>query len=227
MLSFPPSTIPEGPASAGPFPRVVLKDLSEKHLNETLEEISKDHGTVGGLIHLSPPPGREGENGIVFSETGRDILLHVFLLAKHLKASLSQTSPPGRRFFLAIARLNGALGVGGGNFSVVDGGLFGLVKTLNHEWETVFCRAVDLSPHLDASQSVSSILQELHDPDGRIVETGYGERGRVTLVAEASFAHGPLETVVGALREHTTAAWAAAFADRYLAFEKLDRALRA
>ena len=57
----------------------------------------------------------------------------------------------------AIAGLfAGLLGVGGGRFGAVDGGLFGLTKTLNLEWESVFCRALDLSPDLDAAQSVSS-----------------------------------------------------------------------
>jgi len=76
------------------------------------------------------------------------------------------------------------LGVGGGEFNPVDGGLFGLVKTLNLEWDSVFCRALDLSPGLGDDRSILSILQELHDPDRRIVETGYGAQGRVTLVGE-------------------------------------------
>ena len=145
VLSFPPSTIPEGPASAWGIPRVELRDLDEKHLKEKLQEIAEKDGPIGGLIHLNPAAGPEGENGIVFSENAKDILLHVFLMAKHLQPSLTQTTPPGRRFFLTVVGLDGSLGVGGGNFSAVDGGFFGLVKTLNLEWESVFCRAVDLS----------------------------------------------------------------------------------
>jgi len=184
VLSFPPSTVPDGPASAWGIPRVELRNLDEKHLKEKLLEIAEKDGPIGGLIHLNPCAGLEGEDGIVFSEKAKDILLHVFLLAKHLKPSLTQTTPSGRRFFLTVAGLDGCLGVGGGAFNAVDGGLFGLVKTLNLEWGSVFCRAVDLSPDLDEAQSISSILQELLDPDIRIVETGYGVRGRVTLVAD-------------------------------------------
>jgi acyl transferase domain-containing protein/acyl carrier protein len=184
VLSLPPSTVPEGPASAWGIPRVELRNLDEKHLKEKLQEIAEKDGPIGGLIHLNPCAGSEGEDGIVFSEKAKDILLHVFLLAKHLKPSLTQTTPPGRRFFLTVAGLDGCLGVGGGTFNTVDGGLFGLVKTLNLEWGSVFCRAVDLSPDLDEARSISSILQELHDPDIRIVETGYGVQGRVTLVAD-------------------------------------------
>jgi polyketide-type polyunsaturated fatty acid synthase PfaA len=186
VLSFPPSVIPEGPASAWGIPRVALKELSEKHLGEKLQEISDKDGPIGGVIHLHPFFGEDGKGGMVFSETSRDILLHVFLMAKHLQPSLTRTIPPGRRFFMTVARLDGCLGVTGGDFGLVDGGLFGLVKTLNLEWDSVFCRAVDLSPSMDDETSISSILQELHDPDGRIVETGYGDQGRVTLVAEPS-----------------------------------------
>jgi len=189
VMRFPVSTVPEGPALDPGIPRVELKDLTEEHLRETLRGIGEDHGPVGGFIHLNPPYGADEEDEIVFSETAREILLHVFLMAKHLKQSLTQTTPPGRRFFMVVARLDGALGVGGGSYGVVDGGLFGLVKTVNLEWDGVFCRAIDLSPHLDSAQSVSSILQELHDPDARIVETGWGDQGRVTLVAE------PLEPI--------------------------------
>ena len=193
VLSFPPSTIPEGPASAWGIPRVELKNLEEKHLKEKLEEIAEKDGPIGGLIHLNPCDGPEVEGEIAFSENARDILLHVFLMAKHLQPSLTQTTPPGRRFFLTVVGLDGSLGVGGGNFSAVDGGFFGLVKTLNLEWESVFCRAVDLLPGLDDAQSISSILQELHDPDVRVVETGYGAQGRVTLVAEPSEANARVE----------------------------------
>jgi NAD(P)-dependent dehydrogenase (short-subunit alcohol dehydrogenase family) len=85
---------------------------------------------------------------------------------------------------MTVARLDGCLGLRGDGFSVVDGGLFGLVKTLNMEWRSVFCRAVDLSPSLDGERAARSILMELRDPDVRLVETGYGKEGRVTLVEE-------------------------------------------
>ncbi len=184
VLGFPSSTIPEKlPLSEG-IPLVVLEDLGETHLEETLKAISDKYGKIQGLIHLNPQSQPESNDGILFSETSKDILRHVFLMAKHLKASLNQTKPAGRRFFITVAHLDGALGLGERNFGVIDGGLFGLTKTLNLEWESVFCRAIDLSPELDTDKFVSNIVAELHDPDGRIVETGYNSQGRATLVAE-------------------------------------------
>ena len=185
VLSFPTSLIRERlPLSQG-IHRITLEDLSEVHLEETLQNISSDFGPIGGFIHMNPPHELDPSDGILPSEAGKTLLLHVFLSAKHLKASLTQTNPPGRRFFVTVARMNGTLGVGEGEFNIVDGGLFGLTKTLNLEWESVFCRAIDLSPDLDTDQVVSTIWAELHDPDRRIVETGYGSQGRVTLVPEA------------------------------------------
>ena len=185
MLSFPTSTISERQPLSQDIPRVELKNLSETHLEKTLQAVSKDHGEIGGFIHVSPPHIPTTDEGILVSEDGKDLLRHTFLIAKHLKIPLMRTTPSGRRrFFLTIARLNGRLGIGEGNFRMVDGGLFGLVKTLNQEAESVFCRAIDLSPDLNADQSLLAILAELHDPDTRIVETGRGPHGRVTLVAE-------------------------------------------
>jgi polyketide-type polyunsaturated fatty acid synthase PfaA len=185
ILSLPPSTVPEGPPAASAIPRFVLGDLTENHLKDTLQQIVATEGPIGGLLHLHPPfRGGGEEEGILFSEASRDCLLHVFLMAKHLQPALTRTEPPGRRFFMTVARLDGSLGLRGEGFGVVDGGLFGLVKTLNVEWRSVFCRAVDLSPKLDDERAVRSVLGELQDPDARIVETGYGEEGRVTLVEE-------------------------------------------
>ena len=59
-----------------------------------------------------------------------------------------------------------------------------MTKTLHLEWETVFCRAVDLAPDLDAELAAQYILAELYDPNRLIVETGYSLQGRTTLVSE-------------------------------------------
>jgi len=48
---------------------------------------------------------------------------------------------------------------------------------------------------------------------------------RDCLASEKGFAHWDLETVVAVLRRHAEASWVDAFADRYLAFDRVDRAL--
>ena len=108
----------------------------------------------------------------------------VFFLAKHLKGSLTQAANLGRSAFLTVVRLDGAFGLGQWtDFSAIAGGLFGLTKTLSHEWPSVFCRVVDLSPDLTVGQAIQFILAELHDPDQALVEVANGPHGRVTLTA--------------------------------------------
>ncbi|BDA71523.1 hypothetical protein CAL7716_056890 [Calothrix sp. PCC 7716] len=52
------------------------------------------------------------------------------------------------------------------------------------EWANVFCRAIDLSPQLDADTSARCIIAELHDPNRYLTEVAYGSHGRVTLIAK-------------------------------------------
>ncbi|NEQ87285.1 MAG: hypothetical protein F6K26_46865, partial [Moorea sp. SIO2I5] len=116
-------------------------------------------------------------------------LKYVFLMAKHLKTSLTQAAHQGRSSFLTAARLDGEFGLGGKmDFGVIGGGLFGLTKTLNLEWQGVFCRAIDFSPELDPETTAQAVMTELYDPNSLILEVGYNSQGRVTLVSETPMA---------------------------------------
>ena len=87
--------------------------------------------------------------------------------------------------FVAVTHMDGEFGLtASGGFGPVNGSLFGLVKTLNLEWDKVFCRAIDISPDVDAETAVDAILAELHDPNRLISEVGYSRKGRFTLVVE-------------------------------------------
>ena len=201
FLSFPPSLLP---VAAEPHPELTteshplanvkkpggishtcLQDMSEDHLKQQLATITKSHGPVGAFIHLNPTWTVRTHEGEGLPESEKAIVKHVFLMAKHLKISLTEADRSGRACFLTVARLDGEFGLGDAtDFSAIGGGLFGLTKTLNLEWEGVFCRAVDLSPDLDPVQSVQYIVAELYDPNRLIVEIGYSLRGRTTLVCE-------------------------------------------
>ncbi|MBW4554946.1 MAG: SDR family NAD(P)-dependent oxidoreductase [Trichormus sp. ATA11-4-KO1] len=185
VLSFPPSLIGQQSPLPGDINRVVLADLSEEHLQQQLAAIATEYGAIAAFIHLNPPSIEETSHGVCFLESEKAILRHVFLLAKYLKESLNQAANQGRSCFLTVARLDGEFGLGQKtNFGTISSGLFGLTKTLNQEWEPVFCRALDLSPDLDAQTSVQHILAELHDPNKLVVEVGYSSQGRTTLVCE-------------------------------------------
>lgn len=133
---------------------------------------------VAIFIHLHPPFRDE-----VFSAEEKAVVKQVFFLAGELKQPLHQAAAHGRSGFITVTRLDGQLGLGGGSFGAIGGGLFGLTKTLAQEWPDVFCRAVDLSPDLPADRAAEAILAELFDPNRLIVETGWDGQQRVTLKA--------------------------------------------
>ncbi len=160
--------------------------MEEDCLKEQLGAISKNYGAIGAFIHLNPL------NSTLAS--AQAIIKQVFLMAKYLKPSLNQAANHGYSCFVTVSRLDGELGVSQSSVvnhqsSVINipisGGLFGLTKSLNLEWENVFCRTIDFSPELDTQTTTKSILAELYDPNRSIVEVGYGLQGRMTLVGEA------------------------------------------
>ncbi len=188
VLSFPQSIVVERPPLPQGVNRVALTDLSEEHLQQQLAVISDTYGSIGSFIHLHPV-SQLHNNKVCALKSEKAILKHVFLLAKHLKQSLNQAASKGRSCFLTAARLDGEFGLGERiDFSALCGGLFGLTKTLNLEWERVFCRAIDLSPELNAEATAHSIMAELHDPNCLILEVGYNSQGRVTLTYETATA---------------------------------------
>ncbi len=158
---------------------VSLEDWGEAHLSACLTALERDYGPVGGLIHLQP----SGE-GDWFAPRARSSLKWLFLLAKHLKRPLSTAAERGQSCFVAVTRLDGQLGLGqASDYSAVNGGVFGLAKTLSLEWPQVFCRAVDVSPDFTPERAAEAVVAELHDPNRLMVETAWSEQGRVTLRA--------------------------------------------
>ncbi|WP_373525238.1 beta-ketoacyl synthase N-terminal-like domain-containing protein [Nostoc sp.] len=185
VISFPQSLI----AQQAPLPtgvtRVTLANLSEEHLQQQLQAIASHCGAIGAFIHLHPMFVANHTGSISYNESEKAIVKHVFLMAKHLKPSLNESAKYGRSCFCTVAHLDGAFGLEYKvNFGAIGAGLFGLTKTLRWEWPKVFTRAIDLSPRLDAKQSVQNIIAELHDPNLYISEVGYGSQGRVTIIAD-------------------------------------------
>ncbi len=185
VLSFPNSLVPKRPVLPATVRRVVLSNLSEEHLQDQLAGIFHTYGLIGTFIHLHPISQCLCHQPNPLVNPDKAILKQVFLLAKHLKSSLTQAASQGRSSFLTLARLDGEFGLSEQkDFSAISGGLFGLTKTLNLEWPSVFCRSLDISPDLDATTTAQIILAELHDPNALIQEVGYTTKGRVTLTCE-------------------------------------------
>ncbi len=176
VMSFPGYIVPSQNWPDNGIKRIMLNDLSETHLQEQLAI-----GQIAAFIHLSPCrqiPTNSSVQDILNVEADKALLKYVFLLAKHLKKSHLRT-------FMTIARLDGMLGLNNSEAPLIQGGLFGLTKTLGQEWPSVFCRAVDLAPSLQPQKTVKYILAEFHDFNNRLItEVGYTQTNtRVTLVA--------------------------------------------
>ena len=188
VLSFPKDMVAGQSSLTQGVDRILLEDMKEETLESAVKAVESDLGHVGGFIHLDPCPllksDSESEQKLVFPENEKDILTHVFLMAKLMKDSLVSHKPADRRFFMTIARIDGKFGISGESSNLISGGLFGLSKTLNLEWPSVFCRGVDIDPDMDVDATVSAIISEIHDPDQRIRETAYGTDGRITLVSQ-------------------------------------------
>jgi NAD(P)-dependent dehydrogenase (short-subunit alcohol dehydrogenase family) len=175
VLSFPLAVVPHRLSLPEGVVRVELTALDEAHLQHQLATLMSTYGSIDTFIHLHP-------QGLSSPEADKAILQQIFLLAKGLKKSLTAAAQSYRSCFVSAAWLDGAFGLSQqGDFSAIAAGLFGLTKSLAHEWPAVFCRAIDFSPEMKTDQVISSILAELRDPNLAIIEVGYGATGRATL----------------------------------------------
>ncbi|MCK9876818.1 SDR family NAD(P)-dependent oxidoreductase, partial [Frankia sp. Ag45/Mut15] len=96
-------------------------------------------------------------------------------IARHAHAPLTATAADGTRAaFVTLTRLDGGLGHHGtaGPVSSLLGGVGGVVKTLDAEAPTVFCRALDASPRLSVDTLAALLDTELHDAARDTPEVG-------------------------------------------------------
>lgn len=162
------------------IPRVVIKETDDTHIKQQLTTITKKYGAIAAFIHLHP--AFASEDPISYPEADRAIVKQVFLTAKHLKKSLMETAIANFSCFITVTRLDGCFGLAqNSNYSPISGGLSGLTKSLNQEWQPVYCRAIDLSQDLDPQTATNSILAEIHDPNRYLSEVGYTRDLRSTL----------------------------------------------
>ena len=180
------SSLPKGVKS------VKLAKATDEELANTLSAITAAE-TVNGFIHLSAKPSSKGSK-IKFSKRESTALKMAFFTAKHLKDTLTIKPAAGRNFFISVSYMDGEIGTAGLNkFELNQGGLNGLIKTVNLEWNDVFCRAVDFNPVMDDEVGAQLLVDEAFDPDLSVAEVGYSTNGRMTLVGSVR-AHEPAES---------------------------------
>ena len=181
VLQFPTSVVSQRASLPKNVSQISLDTMDELHLQEQLATLSEN--SIQSFIYLHPPFQLSEGTDLCFSETEKSLIKHVFFMAKHLKDSLNRPDQNSRSSFITVARLDGQLGLSeNATFSPLAGGLFGLTKSLNLEWPSVFCRAIDIEKNLDPNQAASSLIDELYDPDLSIAEVAIGPTGRFTLI---------------------------------------------
>ncbi len=177
-------------------------------LSRTLADTFIDRGVKSDLISWESisdiREGRlslEGACGLVIipdlerlSDDGSNpedlvLLKDAFLLSRHVAPELLGASESGAALFASVTRLDGTFGLSGSPLSKpVSGALAGLVKTAALEWETVRCRALDISPEWDDMNEIAALtvseLIALESVDA--VEVGISPKGCTTLGISAN-----------------------------------------
>ncbi len=161
---------------------------SDKTLDEAqIKDIIEKNAQLDAVIYLqgSDLKGKSPVDTIAYPEAAKQGLMLAFVLAKLSKV---KQAAKARASFVVVTRQGGTLGFANNdegatlvkadvNADLVQAGLAGLVKTINHEWnagnDSVFCRIVDLSAKLAADKAATIISDELLDIDTSIVEVAH------------------------------------------------------
>ncbi|SGZ06810.1 Polyunsaturated fatty acid synthase PfaA [Moritella viscosa] len=148
---------------------VVLNAVDEIEINNIITTNAQLDAVI--YLHASTEI-----NHIEYPQASKQGLMLAFLLAKLSKVTQAAKV---RGAFMVVTQQGGSLGVSDSdkpelvNSDLVQSGLNGLVKTLSHEWDNVFCRAVDMTTLLTAEQVASFVSDELLDADTTLTEVGY------------------------------------------------------
>jgi len=135
----------------------------------------------GALASLAGFKKKESD---LWDRNHEEFLKKAFDLAHRTGKSLMESADQGGAFFATISRLDGTFGFGGGKLQApVLGGLSGLAKTADLEWEKVSCKAidVDLSAKVN-TQLARRVVDELLSRGA--VEVGLTDQDRVVLHLE-------------------------------------------
>jgi NAD(P)-dependent dehydrogenase (short-subunit alcohol dehydrogenase family) len=132
------------------------------------EIIAKTGQPLAGFIYIASL--KDCSDGLLFSKMEINALKAVFLCAKYFARLFKGGAKRG--FFVSAARIDGQLGLGAGG-SAVQGGLFGLHKSLQLEWrEIILSKAVDLAPKLPKDRAADYLIDEIFNTNCKSLEIG-------------------------------------------------------
>lgn len=182
-LNYPKSFLPKSSDNLDTNVSIELVDLSESAIQEALRIIKQQLGTIDSAIYLIPQtPVSNGE--LANNPISEQFLKHFFFLSKHLQSDLTRNRFNGneRHSLTIVTHMDGQLGIGGAQwYDALQGGYYGLVKTINVEWEFVFSRILDLAPSLTTEVQAENIGNELFDANINLIEVGYAGNNRHTI----------------------------------------------
>ncbi|GIU52130.1 type I polyketide synthase [Shewanella sp. KT0246] len=164
-----------------------LSAVNDDAISDVIAQISKQH-KIAGFVHLQPQLAAQG--ALPLSDSAFVAVEQAFLMAKHLQQSFAELAKTERVSFMTVSRIDGGFGYLNSNelakAELNQAALSGLTKTLGHEWPTVFCRALDITPSFEAVELAQAVIAELFDIDTATAEVGISDQGRHTLSATAT-----------------------------------------
>ncbi|MBI2787769.1 MAG: SDR family NAD(P)-dependent oxidoreductase [Elusimicrobia bacterium] len=215
-----PELVPAGPRDAFPLDKsltiavtkdsgldtALVRELSAKGFKTALisvDDAKSLPAELGALILIAPV--RPAAKGSPWTSDSESYLKKSFSLVQ--SAGRSFDSRGVRGLVMTVTRLDGALGLEGGqDQDPAFGGLSGLMKTAAREWKSV-CRAVDVSPSLPLDAAAKLLAKELSfdgPVESALSETGLRSVSLVERPASPSgrepLAHGDAVIVTGGAR---------------------------
>jgi polyketide-type polyunsaturated fatty acid synthase PfaA len=148
-------------------------EIDEASVKQAIENIEAEQGSLDAVFYLHQASKIDQ---IEYPQAAKQGLMLAFVLAKLCNVKAAKTA---RASFVVVTRQGGTLGFSNeqvkanAQTDLVQAGLCGLVKTLSHEWPSVFCRTVDLSTSLAAQKAADFIYDEFLDVDTSLIEVAY------------------------------------------------------
>ena len=148
------------------LPTYPLPTFDEEDISKLFGKIVADYPklSLAGFIHI----GSIKNEVDLFHKDEAAVLKTVFLSAKNFFLCNRRKNS----FFISAVRMDGNLGLQTGE-NLMQGGLFGLHKSLSIEWEEeIWTKAVDLAANLSLKQAASYLIEEIFETCYSQLEVG-------------------------------------------------------
>ena len=159
-------------ANVSVYPLTTIDDNGIANLFEKIAV--EENQLLAGFIHVGSK-GKEYTKDIYpFAKDEIGVLKTIFLCAKYFVQAKRQENS----FFVSAVRMDGGLGLLSGE-NILQGGLFGLHKSLAIEWEEeMVTKAVDLDTTLTPEVASKYLLDEIFNKGYHNIEVGRDYDGR-------------------------------------------------